>query len=170
MTKSDEPGRDVRRDGQQIAVPVYIELRNWLNHHFATRAQQRKAQGIRESHGEAKGAGNAIARALCWLASLCDDDIERIQQEGQSWMEKLDALPPDYGKRLGKADPLIIRRRERSVFVPPESRGSPAGGSIGLSGGRPIGKNLGHTRGIPCGDEPDGNDARSRRNRVPGRR
>ena len=110
-------GRSLRRDGVTMAVPVYIELRNWLNLYFLTRAYERAGRGLESAPGEKKGAGLALGRVACWLASLCDEDIERIQEEGGALLAAMDALPPDYGMVPGRADVVAIERRAASVFA-----------------------------------------------------
>jgi hypothetical protein len=112
-------GRDLRKDGLQIAIPVYIEVRNWLNQYFSTRAYDLESRGIAISPGEKKGAGNALARMVAFMASLIDEDLEWIQSEGATLVADLDRHPPSYGKTAGRIDPMTIPRRTASVFIKP---------------------------------------------------
>lgn len=128
--------RDVRRDGLSINVPVYFEIRRWLNDYFAARARRAEQSGHEVARGDKLGAGNAMADVVCWLASLCDADIERICREGGAIRAEQDRMDPEYGKAPGVIEPMMIRRRTGSVFAP-EPSGVPVGPGDAGRGGRP---------------------------------
>jgi hypothetical protein len=169
MTEAATPERrrDIYKDGVQIVAPLYIELRNWLNHYFSRRAYQREAQGLRVLPGEKKGASHGMARLLCWYASLCDEDIELIQEQGGILKDDLDTHPPDYGKRLGRDDPLTIPRRTTSVFRNPLPRLRPCVGPEN-SADVPGVKYHGQYE-VGGGDRAETDDQPIDRDRTPGR-
>jgi len=134
MTQAGTPrGRDLRRDGLKMDVRAYVEVRSWLNHYFSTRGHERKGRGIVESPGEQKGAGNALNRLVAWYSRLCDEDIERIQEEGASVLAALDVLPPEYGKRTGHDDPIAVPRRTATTLRD-ESMPARAGDPVAAAG------------------------------------
>ena len=104
--------RDLRDDGVNVPVPMYVELRDYLNRYFAARGHQRAKAGVVESRGEKMGCGNALARLVAWYAHLNDADIEAIQGVGGAILEDQAQLPADYGKVPGRQDFMAIRRRE----------------------------------------------------------
>lgn len=122
VVMSDE-GRDVRRDGLTLVVPCFVEVRRWWNHYFAGVAYRREAAGERIERGDKLGAGNAMSSILCWLATLSDADLERIEREGRAILDDLSRLPADYGRVPGRADPVTIPRRAESVLRPPSDPG-----------------------------------------------
>ena len=172
--------RDVRRDGLQIVAPVYIELRNWLNLYFSTRAHHLAAQGVPVPPGEKKGAGNAIGRILAFVATLCDADIELMQELGGEAHAELDRLPPDYGKTSGRMDVLTLHRRERTVFCIQTKEVEPSESAAAAPGrpARPVepagkarfAKSLGHYE-VRDPEKGEADDVPvPDRNRIPGRR
>src|SRR5215472_1982907 len=87
--------RDLRRDGCRLDVFVYAEVRDWLTHYFRSWAQARRDRGLAVPIAELKGPGRAMARNIAWLCSLCDEDIERIQLEGEGLIAAMDRQPAD---------------------------------------------------------------------------
>ena len=181
-SKTDVPDsrRDLRRDGLQIVAPVYIELRNWLNLYFSTRAHHLAAQGVPMPAGEKKGAGNAIGRILAFVATLCDADIELMQQLGGEAQAELDKLPPDYGKTSGRMDQLTLARRQGTIFCIQAKESDPAAAGAGTGTGRParpleppgnapVVKSLGHYV-VRADDRAEPDDVPAHGHRVPRRR
>jgi len=109
--------RDLRRDGCRLDVFVYAEVRDWLTHYFRSWAQARRDRGLAVPIAELKGPGRAMARNIAWLCSLCDEDIERIQLEGEGLIAAMDRQPADYGKVPGRLDAVAIPRRTRSILI-----------------------------------------------------
>lgn len=177
-SKTDVPDsrRDLRRDGLQIVAPVYIELRNWLNLYFSTRAHHLAAQGVPMPAGEKKGAGNAIGRILAFVATLCDADIELMQQLGGEAQAELDRLPPDYGKTSGRMDVLTLARRDSTIFciqakdrAPSEPPAAAPAGPLDPPRKAPVIKSLGHYE-VRVDDRAEADDVPAHGHRVPRRR
>ena len=79
--------------------------------------------------GEYSGYSYVVERVLCWVLSLSDDDFDRIQREGRQLVDEVRKLDRLY------EGPPPIRRREKSVLVPPRDGG---GGPVGIGGTGPV--------------------------------
>ena len=77
--------------------------------------------------GEGRRPWPSLARLICWLSTLCDEDLDRIDREGGVLLAGLSRLPPDYGRTPGRADPMAIPRRAATVLVVegPDGAGAP---------------------------------------------
>lgn len=164
--KDEGAGRRLEDDGVRLVIPCYIELRDWWNAYAAARAYQRERAGEAVNGGEKKGAGASLARAICWLSTLNDADLERIDREGGDLLAELSRLAADYGKVPGRADPATIPRRTASVFAPVPTAtptSGPGGGAVVVL--KPVG--LHHHR---AADELQGQDVAAEGDGEPGGR
>lgn len=109
-------GRRLEEEGVRLVVACFAEVRDWWNRYCTARAYQRERAGEDVGGGEKKGAGASLARAICWLSSLNDADLERIDREGGELLAGLSRLAADHGRVPGRADPMTIPRRAESVF------------------------------------------------------
>ena len=130
---SDTTGRRLEGEGVRLVVACYPELRDWWNRYCTARAYQRERAGEDVGGGEKKGAGPSLARLICWLSTLCDEDLDRIDREGGVLLAGLSRLPPDYGRTPGRADPMAIPRRAATVLVVEDPAGPVPLKRVGLN-------------------------------------